>query len=53
MLTNMLERWTPLVMVSLFLLELLVLPFAIIGGAAAAISGLVWEPLGVSVGWVA
>ena len=53
MFINMSERWTPLVMVSLFLLELRVLPCAIIGGAAAAISGLVWEPLGVSVGWVA
>ena len=53
MLTNTLERWTPLGMVLLFLLAPLALPFAIIGGAATAISGLVWEPLGVLVGWVA
>ena len=33
------------------LLALPALPLALIGGAATAIAGLAWEPLGVAVGW--
>ena len=37
--------------IPLTLLALPALPFALIGGAATAIVGLAWEPLGVAAGW--